>query len=73
MTEIPTCECHGVEMCWNRDVRCHAGGFWYCRIRQREFQRAYYAANGFAKCVQNAERYHRRRLADLEARLNGGG
>ena len=38
----PECECHGVEMLWNRAPHYNNGGFWKCRVKHREKARAAY-------------------------------
>jgi hypothetical protein len=43
LPDLKQCECHGVEMLWNPDVRYRAGGFWRCRIRTQDRRRARYA------------------------------
>ena len=41
----PRCECHGEEMLWNRDARCHWGGWWSCSEKERERARRWREAN----------------------------
>lgn len=41
----PLCECCGVEMRWGSDARTKAGGRWLCVEKDREWLRAYSAAN----------------------------
>ena len=39
---VKKCECHGVPLLWAKDRRYVLGGFWRCRIRHGEHQRALY-------------------------------
>lgn len=41
----PVCDCHGVEMLWNKDARYRAGGFWFCRPKHVERVRHYRAVH----------------------------
>jgi hypothetical protein len=55
--ERPLCECHGVEMLWNRSQRKAAGGYWRCRMRIREHCRKYYAVNKGRQLARNRDWY----------------
>ena len=84
--ERPLCSCHEEPMLWNRDLRLLAGGRWHCRIHNRAWARARYAANPEPKRATNRafyeanalqtnmrrwRNYHRNRQAVLEERANG--
>jgi hypothetical protein len=54
----PNCPCHQTPMCWNRDGRKAAGGFWRCRVKKRASDRAGYARNPEKKRQAVREYYH---------------
>lgn len=65
----PRCECHGEEMGWRHDRRYVSGGYFRCRVKERERMARVYERDGF-KIRQRQELYkHRQRLRELESRL----
>lgn len=67
----PFCECHGEPMLWNKDVRYSAGGFWRCRPKDRARQQAIYERDPLKVLMRQQLTHRRKRLAIMEARLNG--
>lgn len=41
----PICVCHGEPESWVKDARMRTGGYWRCKVKERERSRAYRAAN----------------------------
>lgn len=39
----PLCECHGLPMGWQRDLKYRAGGRWECREKRREYNKRRHA------------------------------
>lgn len=68
------CECHGEPMCWARDHRYRAGGFWRCRVRHAATQRGVYANLDGIRYSRMLLKHRRQKgLARMARRHDSGG
>jgi len=72
--ETRLCDCHNVDMLWHNDRRYTAKGYYYCRIKRKDYVRDKYdkdPIHRLGKLLRFAKSRRAKTLEKLTRRQNG--